>query len=467
MPAPLASSAVVHRVYLLRTAPENSQSRAFEEEVAAGVLAGSCQRLAPMTRIAGHARSWLVEADGELCRDGVFAVATTATAQRSLAGNDRARLLAELRDPLDLTLKRLSVLTAAILALQEISSHATRRPLSTQADIERCERWIAHPILQYLTGRGAQRSVVSPWERFMSDYSEQLQRLQRAWEQEVKPCVEGIPPKHPLRPLFDPLALVSVERDWQEILTEYRWRLATLSRECGRVAGEIGVVGVLASLALVPVAGALGALFLIPVLLAGLAYYGGYGAARVSSPASRKTRSQPQQHASVAGAPPLSTVVSRLSTGPVRVLAGPRMAAADVASAVALWLALLERSHNGDPLAQVVLSDHDTPSEGSRVVIGGPLVRVPLHGSREAARATCELTDEGGAGWHFRAAGEMVASARDNESVGCLATAVGRDDLLFLCGTRDTGTVIATERLTSWLNDGAPEWSWTLVSQPA
>jgi len=415
----------------------------------------------------GHARPWLAQERAGLLRDGIFAIARTPAAEQALQDLGRPVLLAEVQDSLAVTLERLSLMSAAVLALQELAANAVRRPRATEADIARCQRWIAHPLLQYLTGRGAQRSVVGPWERYISDRAEQLRRLLRAWETEVRPRLAEIPRRHPLAPLLAPLGLVSVERDSHEILAEYSWRLATLARECTRVSGEIGVVGVLGSLALTPAANALGALFLVPALVAGLAYYGGYGAARLATRASG-TQAELPRDGLVDGACPLAPVVEQLRSRQVRVLAGPSMAVADVAGAIMLWLALLERnraSHaEGGPLARVSLSDRDASGEGIRIALGGPLVRVPLQSSHNRARPACELTDEGGEGWHFRVNGQMVAAAREHERLGCVTTALGCSDVVFVCGTRDTGTVLAVEQLVAWLDAGAPERSWVLVS---
>jgi hypothetical protein len=468
MHAALGSGVEEHRVHLLRTAPTSAQSHAFEQEIADAALSGRGERIDTLVRLAGHGRPWLAEAHGDLYRDGIFAVTRTPAAERVLQSKGQPVALATVGDPIRVTLERLSLMSAGVLTLQGLAAGTVGRPAAAEADIERCQSWIAHPILQYLTGRGAQRSVVGPWERYISDHAERLRRLQRAWKLEVRPRLADIPRDHPLSPLLAPLGLVSVERDSQEILTEYSWRLATLARECTRVSGEIGVVGVLGSLALTPAASALGALFVLPALLAGLAYYGGYGAATWVT-GSTRARDRLQRCGLLDDAPPLSSVVAGLRTGRVRVLAGRSMAAADVGSAISLWLALLERSRGADtdtgppPLARVLVSDHDAPGEGVRISIGGPLVRVPMCEPHSAARAACELTDEGGEGWCLRAGEQTVAAARDHERLGCLATALGREDLLFVCGTRDTGTVLAVEQLVDWLDTGAPECSWTLV----
>lgn len=76
----------------------------------------------------------------------------------------------------------------------------------------------------------------------------------------------------------------------------------------------------------------------------------------------------------------------------------------------------------------------------SRLVIGGPLVRAPLSITVQEA---CRLTDEGGNGWHFHADGDRIAEAENEEQLGSVSVAIARDDVLFVVGTRDAGTVAA------------------------
>jgi hypothetical protein len=72
----------------------------------------------------------------------------------------------------------------------------------------------------------------------------------------------------------------------------------------------------------------------------------------------------------------------------------------------------------------------------------------------------------GGNGWHFRASEKEVAWASREERLGCLSVAPERDDVLFISGTRDLGTITAVDWLTDRLDGSLPNAPWMLVEAP-
>ena len=83
------------------------------------------------------------------------------------------------------------------------------------------------------------------------------------------------------------------------------------------------------------------------------------------------------------------------------------------------------------------------PGRGVWLVVGGPLVRSEVVGRRPV----CDLSDAHGDGGEVRAEGRRLAAAASDESLGCVSLAAGHDDVVFVFGTRDTGTV----RAARWL----------------
>jgi len=444
-------------VYLQRDAPDAESTRGWEE---AAVAAEG--RIPPPIRVAGASRSWTIEQQGTLYRDGIFAVTTDDAGNgERLVRNGAARLTELTGLPLDAVLRRLSVRTAAHLALDELMTTLADRPRATESEITRCRKRLGHPLLQYVTGRGAQRDVVEPWERWMGAHEDHLLRLERAWESTVLPVVDELVPGDPLCPLLEPLRSLQITRDTRDIIHEYRTRLASLSRECQRVSTEIGVVGTLFSLALVPVTDTLGPFFLAPVVVAGTLYYMGHSVARRFPRASRPVALKRLRIGPAGtGAPGIEAVLARTRTAPVRILAGPRMAAADLGCALALQLETMHASQRDDRLFAVSVTCDDAPGDLVRIVIGGPLVRSP---PSITAQEACRLTDEGGCGWHFRATDDRIAEAENEEQLGSVSTAVARDDVLFVVGTRDAGTVAALRWLRHVRATRVPDVPWVLL----
>jgi hypothetical protein len=67
----------------------------------------------------------------------------------------------------------------------------------------------------------------------------------------------------------------------------------------------------------------------------------------------------------------------------------------------------------------VVVALEPEPSlSGTTVVVGGSLVRAPF--AKHLGPGTCELSDAGGRGWHYRAGGTEMAWAAHEERLGCL-----------------------------------------------
>lgn len=445
-------------VYLQRAAPDSVKSREWEE---AALSAEG--RIPPPVRVAGASRSWTIEQQGTLYRDGMFAVTTDIEGNREKLLRSGAVCLVEFPNvALEDALRRLSARTAAHLALDELMRTLAGRPRATESEIRRCGQRLGHPLLQYATGRGAQRDVVEPWERWLGAHEDHLLRIERAWTMDVLPVVDELAPGDPLASILTPLRLLQISRDTLEIIHEYRTRLASLSRECQRVSAEIGVVGTLFSLALVPVTNTLGPFFLVPVAAAGTLYYLGHSLARRFSRTSAPV-ALPLPIGAAAGsrAPGIDAVLKRMTAAPVRILAGPRLAAADLGCALALQLEIMHASQRDDRLSAVSVTPTDATGDHVRVVIGGPLVRAPLSITVEPA---CRLTDEGGHGWHFHADGERIAEAEAEEQLGSVSVATSRADVLFLVGTRDAGTVAALRWLRYARETRVPDdVPWVLV----
>ncbi|MGH4013970.1 MAG: hypothetical protein ACRDSL_08605, partial [Pseudonocardiaceae bacterium] len=262
-------------------------------------------------------------------------------------------------------------------------------------------------------------------------------------------------------------------------------------RECTRVSTEIGVVGTLGSLALTPATDVLGGLFLVPVAAAAALYYGGHAA---MNRVARDRRHSICADGAVIGdwAPKASrphslrSLGARLLTDPVQILVGTRMSAADVGTALSLQLALLHARKKartplsiplvppprGDwnarpsisaPGADVVVAlEPELGVSGTTVIFGGPLVQAA--GARNLGPSVCGLSDAGGKGWHFRAGENEVAWASREERLGCLSAAPERDDVLFVSGTRDLGTLTAVDWLTARLDGALPDAPWVLVA---
>jgi hypothetical protein len=195
-------------------APRAADSLSWEQ----GCLVGAGKRHEPVLRLAGRGRSWLVTENGQLYRDGLFALAAGPAGQAAARGSDFGAFSGDL----DETLHWLALRTSAHLLLDELAAAAQNRPVAAEADITRCERRIGHPIWQYVTGRGAQRRVVNPWEAWTATYADRLANLRSAWDTEVRARLAALPAEHPLKTLIAPLALVHVERDTTDILREYR-----------------------------------------------------------------------------------------------------------------------------------------------------------------------------------------------------------------------------------------------------
>lgn len=466
-------------------APRAADSPRWEQ----GCLSDAGERHEPVLRLAGRGRSWLVSENGELYRDGLFALAAGPAGQAAARGSEFGTFSGDL----DETLEWLALRTSAHLLLDELAAAAQDRPVATEADIARCERRIGHPIWQYVTGRGAQRRVVNPWEAWTATYADRLANLRSAWDTDVRARLAALPAEHPLKTLIAPLALVHVERDTTDILREYRTRLSTLSRECTRVSTEIGVVGTLGSLALTPATNVLGWLFLVPVAAAAVLYYGGHAA---MNRVARDRRRSICADGAVIGdwaltadrAHSLHSLGARLLTDPVQILVGARMSAADVGTALALQLALLHaRGKAGAPFSVpllqsvsakwkarpsisapcgdvVVALEPELGVSATTVVLGGPLVRAAW--ARNLGPGVCGLSDAGGNGWHFRASEKEVAWASREERLGCLSVAPERDDVVFISGTRDLGTITAVDWLTARLDRSLPNAPWVLVEAP-
>jgi hypothetical protein len=444
-------------VFLQRAAPDFVSSRGWEE---AALCAEG--RIPPLIRVAGACRSWTIEQQGTLYRDGVFAVTTDIprNAER-LMRTGAVRLIEFAGVALNDVLRRLSARTAAQLALDELMHTLAGRPRATESEIRRCRERLGHPLLQYVTGRGAQRDVVEPWERWLGAHEDRLLRIERSWTLDVLPVVEDLVPGDPLAPILNPLRLLQISRDTREIIHEYRTRLASLSRECQRVSAEIGVVGTLFSLALVPITDTLGPFFLAPVIAAGALYYLGHPIARrLSSAPAPVALPQPTAASTGTGLPGIDAVLAQMTAAPVRILAGPRLAAADLGCALTLQLETVHASQRDDRLSAVSVTPADEPGDHVRVIIGGPLVRAPLSITVEEA---CRLTDEGGSGWHFHADGDRIAEAEDEEQLGSVSVAIGREDVLFVVGTRDAGTVAALRWLRYARETHVLDVPWVLV----
>ena len=444
-------------VYLERAAPDSSASRQWEK---AALSAEG--RIPPLIRVAGACRSWTIEQQGTLYRDGVFAVTTDISGHgQRLMRNGAVRLIEIADVPLEEVLRRLSTRTAAQLALDDLMHTLAERPHATESEIRRCQERLSHPLLQYATGRGAQRDVVEPWQRWLGAHEDRLLRIERAWTLDVLPVIDQLAPNDPLASILNPLRLLQITRDTREIIHEYRTRLASLSRECQRVSAEIGVVGTLFSLALVPVTNTLGPFFLAPVLAAGTLYYLGHPIARRFSRAPAPVAlPQPLGAATGTGLPGIDTVLAKMTTTPVQILAGPRLAAADLGCALTLQLETMHASQRDDRLSTVSVTPTDTPGDHVRVVIGGPLVRATPTITAEEA---CRLTDEGGSGWHFCADGDRIAEAANEEQLGSISVATTHDDVLFVVGTRDAGTVAALRWLRYARQTHIPDVPWVLI----
>lgn len=422
----------------------------FERIVNQSNADADTERRPPTVRIAGHCSWWLSTRDGEFHRDALFAVTTGTAGEKKLADMGlRPKFVAEVvGEPLDQVLDLLSTVTGAALALVTVGKSAASRPPHARRDIATCREWLDRPFRQYLTGRGAQRGVVGPWTRFIEDHEALLARVERSWNEEVLPREASLPDNHPLQQLLAPLSLAVVERDRVDILKEYGDRLSSLNRECNRVANEIGIVGVLVSLALMPIANVLGWLILVVVLLIGVLYYGGYGMAKALGNLRLPQSSTGLLPFRSAASPSLIDVIKDLPSRPVRILAGRRMALADIGACFWLWFNLMQRSRADAVLEAVELTAADADDGRTRIVVGGPLVRAPCIGQASSAHAACDLTDAAGLGWRFQAGNETVVKASENEQVGCVSLAVDRDDVLFVVGIRDVGTLAAVEWLT-------------------
>ncbi len=69
-------------------------------------------------------------------------------------------------------------------------------------------------------------------------------------------------------------------------------------------------------------------------------------------------------------------------------------------------------------------------------------------------------------GWHYRSSEQEVAWASREERLGCLSVAPERDDVLFVSGTRDLGTIAAVDWLTARVDEALPNAPWVLVPAP-
>ncbi len=361
----------------------------------------------------------------------------------------RRQPLARLSAMTKADLEALEYYAGAVELLDRLMTLAMSRPGTSARDIAACERWLHGRFTQYLTGRGALRNVVLPWRTWLERYEYLLRNIEGELDE------MELPSKGPILELSHSLNVLTTRRDRKSIVREYRTRLEDLTDACNRVAAEIGVIGTFGSLALVPFESTLGFLFLAPVVVAGIAYYGGHSLARKSQwkAKRRAVRVGPARgRPAVADAQPerrgLREVLSRLVTQPVHVVASSRLSAADIACALEIRHQLVERTTCDDPLDAVTLGV-DADTAGMRVVIGGPLVRTT---PEPFVVPECDLTDSRGNGWEIVAGDQRIVHCDDDETVGCCA--VGSDGrTLFVFGVRDAGTVIATRWLEKALDD--------------
>jgi hypothetical protein len=219
----------------------------------------------------------------------------------------------------------------------------------------------------------------------------------------------------------------------------------------------------------------LGLFFLAPVVIAGLLYYGGYRIANIFLSLSaflggKHNRNEFHYRGprGLRSGPTLESVIGKIRTKPIRILAGPRMGVVDAGCALALqWSLLTLRADVCPQLNSVIVSNHDEAiADSLRIVIGGPLVRV-----QPASQATpvCYLASSGKGRWHIYIEGSPDPSldAATNELTGVLSTATLDEDVLFLYGTRDAGTVLATRELQAMARDvGPPRHSWRVIQHP-
>jgi hypothetical protein len=367
-------------------------------------------------------------------------------------------------------LESLSVWTTAVLLLDRAVEIAMTRPDVPSLHVEQCDRWLRTHGLRYLTGRGAQYRVLVPWEDYIARYRGHTAALRDYWRRAVQPLLCRIAADHPLRPLVEPLRLLSVERDEQDILAEYQGHIARLSQDSGRVGVEIGIIGLLVSLALIPVQEQVGLLLLLIAVAAALLYYFSYSVARMTlqtvglikrASAWRRAASRPGP-ADVDAS--ITHSLRQLRDRPSAVLVGSRSGMGDFGSAVRLWLALLQR-HTLEPSERSVLCTDDACEAESRgvVVMGGPLVRP----QNPFPRPLCDLQASAAYDhWRYQAASPL-ASPHDDETIGCVSGVAQRRDVLFLNGFRDTGTAAATGWLIRQLAVGElqPDIGWCLLKR--
>lgn len=363
--------------------------------------------------------------------------------------NTRRRTLAKPDPMTQVDLEAIEYYCGAVELLDRLTVFALSRPGATAREIAACERWLHGRFTQYLTGRGALRNVVLPWRAWLERYEYLLRSLEGELEE------LEIPTGGPLLDLSGSLRLLTTGRDRKSIIQEYRTRLGDLTDACNRVAAEIGVLGTFGSLALVPFESTLGLLILAPVVVAGLAYYGGHGLARTATSRTRWRRTaitvarhQRRDTAASAGQATLGKVLRKLVRNSVNILASPRLSAADIACTLEIRHQLLERTTCVDPLTAITLSANDT-GNSMKIVVGGPLVRANID---PFVAPDCDLTDSRGNGWEIVADNQRVIHCDDDETVGCcVAGSDGRT--LFIFGVRDSGTVIATQWLSQALDD--------------
>jgi hypothetical protein len=396
-----------------------------------------------------------VAACGQLQTDGLFAVTTGSVGERALTRSGLAvRFLAEVAQPAVAVRELLSTFTSSILALEDVATSAASRPHDAEADIERCRAWLDRPVMQYFTGRGAQRKVLGPWLRYVEHHEALLHRVDSAWDQAVRHRIAELSPDHPLQPLIGSLEIVRLGRDVTDILPEYRTRVASIARECGRVSTEIGILGAVASIALVPI-GDVQPWFLVPLSLAVIAYFFGFSiASAVSRYRYRRRRQRPAARARRLPDVPGSVreTILALEATSVQVILGPQMSLGDTAAGLLLWLSLLQRTSTSCPLADVRCSARDDPRTAQRVVLGGPLVRADVEGRRPVV----DLSDQRGLGWHFRSSRGFIESAKFDECLAALSLARESADTLFIVGARDIATLRAARRIVETLDGREP-----------
>ncbi len=433
-------------------------------------------RISPAPALAGYSDYWWLDDRGDP-RNSVFVLTTQRPRDRwsvpvadvepgsNSTGQDVLGAVA----PQLIQIAGLA--SCAYLALTTYLLGAHSRPRSNESEISRCAVYLSNPVLRYFTGRGAQDEVLDAWLHFLSRREYALRRLESEWISVLIPAIQQFEGQvltlstntdiqlgvsQFVAEALSPLCLLDSSRELGQVIPELRHRLISLQQQCERASRELGVMGTLASLALVPVSDLLGWWFLVPIAITTLLYLFGYRIASKFDSLLRPHDKEVKQTRSSCQPELVGFLTSFFLTDDKRLqstnlVVGRLCSPAELAAVIDLSRCM----HRQFASHVFVNRDSRYPLPDRCLIVGGPLVR---ESSGSAKQPAVDITRLEGDWWVANMGSSRpapIARAALNERMGFVAQALplgqSLGDTLFLMGTREIGTITVIESIRGWV----------------